>query len=581
MEQGALQNEDINCDDDAGKDSLCISDSIADQEALLELEEQHVSTLNSATMLKTVVPSALSLETSMDRGKDNAKYSLSSSYCDNKSAYSTLCPTGRISFKLYDWNPAEFPRRLRHQIFEWLASMPVELEGYIRPGCTILTVFIAMPKNMWVKLFEDPVAYVHDFIVKPGKMLSGRGSVTVYLNHMIFRVIEGGTSVMKVNVKMQAPKLHYVYPMCFEAGKPIEFVACGSNLLQPKLRFLVSFAGKYMVHSYSVASLHGEAESNSSSFDHQLYKIRIHQTEPNLFGPAFIEVENESGLSNFIPVLIGDEETCCEIRSIQQKFGTSLFPKGQQFGAKNLLPNSCETFIVRQKAFSELLLDIAWLLKEPASESSQQTIASCQIQRLNCLLSFLIHTKSVTILEKVFQNIKILIGNMELDSKDDNGSNDDARLLQQYMNSAREVLNEKDKRSADSVLRPEYDMAETNYGSQSSSQDDIRSTIPATDQDLATRGDYKLGMMVVSTTAERSETDPLLNREVVMDVDVVKEWPRKSCGHVFSGTVLRSRPTILLISVVAVCFGVCAILFHPHKVGEFAVSIRRCLFDKF
>lgn len=97
------------------------------------------------------------------------------------------CPTNRISFKLYDWNPAEFPRRLRHQvfkdyshslvfkgervlismynirvrvtkvytflqIFEWLSSMPVELEGYIRPGCTILTVFIAMPNLMWAKV---------------------------------------------------------------------------------------------------------------------------------------------------------------------------------------------------------------------------------------------------------------------------------------------------------------------------------------------------------------------------------------------------------------------------------------------
>lgn len=38
------------------------------------------------------------------------------------------------------------------QIFQWLASMPVELEGYIRPGCTILTVFIAMPKFMWMKV---------------------------------------------------------------------------------------------------------------------------------------------------------------------------------------------------------------------------------------------------------------------------------------------------------------------------------------------------------------------------------------------------------------------------------------------
>lgn len=47
----------------------------------------------------------------------------------------------------------------------------------------------------------------------------------------------GGTSVTKVMVKMQAPRLHYVYPICFEAGKPLEFVACGSNLLQSKFRY--------------------------------------------------------------------------------------------------------------------------------------------------------------------------------------------------------------------------------------------------------------------------------------------------------------------------------------------------------
>jgi hypothetical protein len=69
--------------------------------------------------------------------------------------------------------------------------MPVELEGYIRPGCTILTVFIAMPEIMWAKLSKDPVAYLDEFILKPGKMLFGRGSMTVYLNNMIFRLIKG------------------------------------------------------------------------------------------------------------------------------------------------------------------------------------------------------------------------------------------------------------------------------------------------------------------------------------------------------------------------------------------------------
>lgn len=42
--------------------------------------------------------------------------------------------------------------KLYLQIFEWLASMPVELEGYVRPGCTILTAFLSMPSFMWEKV---------------------------------------------------------------------------------------------------------------------------------------------------------------------------------------------------------------------------------------------------------------------------------------------------------------------------------------------------------------------------------------------------------------------------------------------
>lgn len=35
--------------------------------------------------------------------------------------------------------------------------MPVELEGYIRPGCIILTVFVAMPRFMWMKVIAQLV----------------------------------------------------------------------------------------------------------------------------------------------------------------------------------------------------------------------------------------------------------------------------------------------------------------------------------------------------------------------------------------------------------------------------------------
>ncbi|XP_028074501.1 squamosa promoter-binding-like protein 7 isoform X2 [Camellia sinensis] len=161
--------------------------------------------------------------------------------------------------------------------------MPVELEGYIRPGCTILTMFISMPNFMWSKLHEDPVMYIPDLVGAPGKMLYGRGSLLVYLNNVIFRVMRDGTSVMQVKVEEQAPKLCYVYPTCFEAGKPMEFMACGINLLQPKFWFLVSFAGKCLAYDYCVPPLYGDTEGVTASFNHQLLRIYIPHTEPDFF----------------------------------------------------------------------------------------------------------------------------------------------------------------------------------------------------------------------------------------------------------------------------------------------------------
>jgi hypothetical protein len=38
------------------------------------------------------------------------------------------------------------------QIFQWLANMPGELEGCIRPVCPVLTIFIAVPNIMWINV---------------------------------------------------------------------------------------------------------------------------------------------------------------------------------------------------------------------------------------------------------------------------------------------------------------------------------------------------------------------------------------------------------------------------------------------
>ncbi|GLT99230.1 hypothetical protein SLE2022_166820 [Rubroshorea leprosula] len=587
--QGALQNEDISCDGEALKDDPCLSSPIGDQEMPLEFEDGHVAAVHSDPMLQnvnseSVVSVLASGNTEMDGGKDDSKFLLSPSYSNNKtlSAYSSVCPTGRISFKLYDWNPAEFPRRLRHQIFQWLANMPVELEGYIRPGCTILTAFISMPKDMWVKLSANPGPYIDDFVLKPGRMLYGRGFMTVYLNNMIFCTRKDGTSMMKLDVKVQAPRLHYVHPACFEAGKAMEFVACGSNLLQPKFRFLISFAGKYLAYDNCVASSHVLTRGESHMCEHQLYKIRIPHTEPDLIGPAFVEVENESGLSNFIPILIGDKELCSEMKSVQQKFEASLFPKGSNSVAIRGLSDLCEALDLRQAAYSELLLDIAWLSREPALENLQEFMTSFQIKRFNCLLNFLITSESAIILGRILQNLKIMIDKMGLTGAVSSTNEADMRLLQKYVDNAQDILNKKLRKSERSVLLSEYNVIE-NHCFQSSSKCETLSVVPIADQiidqELETRTKSRLGVLLGSSR-HRTDTLPLLNKEVVMNVNVSKEWPRKSCNPVFSTTAWRSRATVFLIATAAVCFAICAATIHPQKFGEFAVTIRRSLFQR-
>ncbi|CAI9776841.1 unnamed protein product [Fraxinus pennsylvanica] len=534
--------DDVSCDDDTGKDSICLSSEIAEPETLLE--SGHVSTISSGLGSQTIqsdsfLSFAASGETRVDGEKENPKQKNSLS-CENKSTFSSACRAGRISFKLYDWNPAEFPRRLRHQIFEWLAGMPVELEGYIRPGCTILTAFIAMPKLMWLKVLEEPAKCIRELLASPGNMLSGR--MHVYLDDKIFRIIKDDF-VEEVKVKERAPKLHSVYPTCFEAGKPMQFVACGTNLLQPQFRFLVSFSGRYLAYNICVSSVGRKKEGDNNSADHELLKIYVPPTDLNVFGPAFVEVENQSGLSNFIPILIGNKEVCEEMVLLQQKFSASHGSKEQQLSCPR---PACERLASRQADFPGFLLEVAWSLKKPVSD---QQLASTQMQRFNYLLNFLIERESTIILESVLDCMKSAMDNTLVVGISDA----DMKLFRGNMDNARHVLHRKLEEKEYSVMHA----SDGKFSSQSS-QHDSRSSVPSTNQGFE-RTKNKLESRVVLPSLDESVTVPLLNGEV-MGLNL-----KKRPGRLFTRTVLTSRPLVFAIVVIGVCFGLCAVVLHPHK----------------
>jgi hypothetical protein len=468
--------------------------------------------------------------------EDRDKSYNSPSYSDNKiNPLLSDYPTGRISFKLYDWNPAEFPRRLRHQIFQWLASMPVELEGYIRPGCTILTMFIAMPNFMWIKLLEDPAVHIRNLVVAPGSMLRGRDTFLVYLNNIIYRVFKDGSSVTKVEMDRDLPKLHYVYPTCFEAGKPMEFVACGTNLLQPKLRFLVSFAGKYLRYDVCVPSSNEDNGSNTS-FDHQLFKIYVPHTELNIYGPAFIEVENQNGLSNFIPILIASKEICSEFNKMQQKVDQSDYAAS----------SSCELFVLRQKELSKFILDVAWLLRDPSLVNPEKDSLSRQIKRFNNLLSIFLENESTAVLEKALRYMNIVASDDLITGIADA----DMSIYKKNIYHARDLLDRKLPTKLDSRL-------------------------------LIANLEHEQNDSLTSQDLEESTSDDvfLLGADSLRSKEGQKKTKRSHNFVLYTKSIFASRQLILVIATATVCFGICAAVLHPVNVSKITTTVRRFMFD--
>ncbi|CAL9136979.1 unnamed protein product [Musa textilis] len=510
----------------------------------------------------------------------NSKFTLSSTFCENKSAYSSVCPTGRISFKLYDWNPAEFPRRLRHQIFHWLANMPVELEGYIRPGCTILTVFIAMPQFMWEKLSQDVAHYVRDLINAPESLLFGRGTILIYLSNMIIHVLQDGTTLTNIKMDVQAPILHYVYPSCFEAGKPMEFVACGSNLEQPKFRFLVSFAGKYLKHdSMRVTSTgksrfyDGNAVKWMKSSEHEMFTIKVTHMDSKIFGPAFIEVENVSGISNFIPVLVGNKQICSEFERMEGDFADCY---ASSIISQNVItdssPGSCDFFASRHSVMSALLLDIAWLMKAPHLEDEKAFWSLTNVQRLTSLLKFLLQNELFSVLQVIMHHLDSIV-HVDGFDKLDNWTDVDQKLFHEYLNHAREILYE---RTHD--MRSEAETRNTICGFMpQSSQSNVCGEICTKQGNEAIKDCLFLDSF---QPAVEHDVNVLLVNEEISHRQHCHHNPSIKCAldDIFSNKIMRTRFPLFVIVSVVLCLAACIILLHPHEAGEFAVSIRRCMF---
>ncbi|KAF0922777.1 hypothetical protein E2562_001163 [Oryza meyeriana var. granulata] len=516
---------------------------------------------------KSLVTFAASVEACLGAKQENSKLTNSSVH-DTKSTYSSSCPTGRVSFKLYDWNPAEFPRRLRHQIFEWLSSMPVELEGYIRPGCTILTVFVAMPQHMWDKLSEDTANLVKSLVNAPNSLLLGKGAFFIHVNNMIFQVLKDGATLTSTRLEVQSPRIHYVRPSWFEAGKPIELIICGSSLDQPKFRSLVSFDGLYLKHDSCRILSHetfNHVESGEHILDsqHEIFRINITQTKLDTHGPAFVEVENMFGLSNFVPILVGSKHLCSELERIHDAL----------CGSSDRSSDSCELRGLQHTAMSEFLVDIGWLMRKPSPDEFQNLLSLANIQRWVCMMKFLIQNNFINVLEVIVNLLDNIIGSEVLSNLEKGRVESHVTEFLGYVRQARNIVDRRPKYGKQTQI-------DTRWASDNApNEPNMGISVPLAEESTGASGEHDLH----STNAASGEEEnmPLVTKALphrqCCHPEISARWLNPASIGAFPGGDMRMRLASTVVIAAVLCFTACVVLFHPQRVGVLATPVKRYL----
>uniref|UniRef100_A0A0D9WGE4 SBP-type domain-containing protein n=1 Tax=Leersia perrieri TaxID=77586 RepID=A0A0D9WGE4_9ORYZ len=478
---------------------------------------------------KSLVTFAASVEACLGAKQENNKLSNSPVH-DTKSTYSSSCPTGRLSFKLYDWNPAEFPRRLRHQIFEWLSSMPVELEGYIRPGCTILTVFVAMPQHMWDKLSEDTATLVKSLINAPNSLLLGKGAFFVHVNNMIFQVLKDGATLTSARLDVQSPRIHYVYPSWFETGKPVELILCGSSLDQPKFRSLLSFNGLYLKHDCCRIMPHETfdyVESRESILDsqHEIFRINITQSKLDTHGPAFVEVENMFGLSNFVPILVGSKDLCSELEQIHDAL----------CGSSDKSSDPCDLRGFRQTGMSGFLIDIGWLIRKPSRDEFQNLLSLPNIQRWICMMKFLIRNNYINVLKIIVNSLENIIGSEVLSNLEKGRLENHVTEFLGYVSQARNIVDSRPKYDKQTQIDTRWEV------DNAPNQPNLGSSVPLVEE--STSGEHDLHP--TNEASGEEENMPLVTKALphrqCCHPEITTRWLNPASVGVFPGGAIRMR----------------------------------------
>eukprot|EP00267_Zea_mays_P029804 XP_008660717.2 uncharacterized protein LOC103639784 [Zea mays] len=207
--------------------------------------------------------------------------------------------------------------RLRKQIVNWLKHSPTEMEGYICPGCLVLSMYLLMPGIAWDELEENLLQRVNSLFQSSDLDFWRKGRFLVRTNSQLVSYKAGMTRLSKLWRTWNTPELTLVSPIAVVGGQKTSLILKGHNLSIPGTQIHCTSIGKYISKEVLCSAYPGTIydDSGVETFD-------LPRKPDLIIGRCFVEVENRFRGNRF-PV-IGGLCTLCFFEEIIERSHSSI-----------------------------------------------------------------------------------------------------------------------------------------------------------------------------------------------------------------------------------------------------------------
>ncbi|KAJ0231635.1 Squamosa promoter-binding-like protein 16 [Hirschfeldia incana] len=236
-------------------------------------------------------------------GSDNSPPSLNSDTQDR---------TGKIVFKLLGKDPSQLPGTLRTEIYSWLSSIPSEMESYIRPGCVVLSVYVAMSASAWEQLEENLLQRVSSLVQDSDFWSNTRFMVNT--GRQLASYKHGRIRLSKSWRTLNSPELITVSPLAIVAGEETTLVVKGRSLTNDGISFRCAHMG-----NYSSMEVAGTVHRSTKVDELNVNRFKVNGPSPGSLGRCFVEVENGFRSDSF-PLIIANAKICKELNRLEDEF---------------------------------------------------------------------------------------------------------------------------------------------------------------------------------------------------------------------------------------------------------------------